>query len=96
MFRVYPLRTSVLILNPSVGEIWEISSPASFLSIVVFPALSRPLEKSAGRPVQLLLSQGRDRIGAMCASRLQEEHPHLFRLCLVLSDDSEKTYLGKG
>jgi hypothetical protein len=45
-------------LNPSVGEIWEISSPASFLRIVVFPALSRPLQSlvtASGRPEQLHL-----------------------------------------
>jgi len=30
-------------LNPSVGDILEISSPTSLLRIVVFPALSNPL-----------------------------------------------------
>lgn len=33
----------VLILNPRVGAIVEISSPLNFLTIVVFPALSSPL-----------------------------------------------------
>ena len=30
-------------LKPSVGEIIDISSPLNFFSIVVFPALSKPL-----------------------------------------------------
>ena len=34
---------NVLMLNPKVGLILVISSPLSFLRIVVFPALSRPL-----------------------------------------------------
>jgi hypothetical protein len=36
---------NVLMLNPKVGLILVISSPLSFLRIVVFPALSRPLLK---------------------------------------------------
>ena len=35
--------TNVLMLNPKVGLILLMSSPLSFLRIVVFPALSRPL-----------------------------------------------------
>lgn len=38
-----PLCSNVLILNPNVGEIVSIGSPLNLLSIVVFPALSRPL-----------------------------------------------------
>lgn len=44
MFRVYPSRIKVLMLNPRVGLTWEISPPASFFRIVVLPALSRPLQ----------------------------------------------------
>lgn len=40
-----PLCSTVLILNPNVGEIWVISSPINFFRIVVFPALSRPLNR---------------------------------------------------
>jgi hypothetical protein len=35
--------TNVLILKPRVGLMVEMSSPLSFLRMVVFPALSRPL-----------------------------------------------------
>ena len=42
-----PLRMRVLMLNPKVGETPETSSSFSFLRIVVFPALSRPLLVSA-------------------------------------------------
>lgn len=35
--------TNVLILKPMVGLMVEMSSPLSFLRMVVFPALSRPL-----------------------------------------------------
>lgn len=38
--------TNVLILNPRVGLMPIISSPLSFFRIVVFPALSRPLDSS--------------------------------------------------
>lgn len=43
----HPSRIRVLILNPKVGLMVEMSSPASFLRMVVFPALSRPLLRSA-------------------------------------------------
>ena len=39
----YPLCSTVLILNPKVGEIVLMSSPINFFKMVVFPALSRPL-----------------------------------------------------
>ena len=32
-------------LNPSVGEIESMSSPLNFFKIVVFPALSKPLQE---------------------------------------------------
>lgn len=35
--------STVLILKPKVGEMVLISSPRNFFTIVVFPALSRPL-----------------------------------------------------
>lgn len=40
------LCTKVLILKPSVGLTSRISSPFNFLRIVVFPALSKPLDRS--------------------------------------------------
>ena len=40
---IYPLYSKVLMLKPSVGDITDISSPLNFFSIVVFPALSKPL-----------------------------------------------------
>lgn len=40
-----PRCSKVLILNPSVGEIWSIGSPLNLFNIVVFPALSSPLLK---------------------------------------------------
>ena len=43
MFKLYPLCSSVLILKPRVGDIVVMSSPLNFFRIVVFPALSRPL-----------------------------------------------------
>lgn len=41
----YPLCSKVLMLKPRVGEIVSISSPLNFFKIVVFPALSNPLNK---------------------------------------------------
>ena len=41
----HPLCSTVLMLKPKVGEMVEISSPRNFLTIVVFPALSRPLHR---------------------------------------------------
>ena len=46
MFNVYTPRIIVLMLNPRVGLIPEISSPFNFLSIVVLPALSSPLHSA--------------------------------------------------
>ena len=40
----HPRCSSVLILNPSVGDMVLMSSPLNFLSIVVLPALSSPLK----------------------------------------------------
>ena len=40
----YPRCSNVLIANPRVGEIVSISSPLNFFTIVVFPALSKPLK----------------------------------------------------
>lgn len=39
-----PLCSKVLMLKPSVGEIVSMGSPLNLLRIVVFPALSRPLQ----------------------------------------------------
>ena len=39
----HPLCASVLISNPSVGLVLDTSSPHRFFTIVVLPALSRPL-----------------------------------------------------
>lgn len=39
----YPLCAKVFISNPRVGLVFETSSPQSFFTIVVFPALSSPL-----------------------------------------------------
>lgn len=47
MRKTHPFRIRVLILNPKVGEMSEISSLFNFFNIVVFPALSRPLKRSA-------------------------------------------------
>ncbi len=41
----HPLYERVLMLNPSVGEIVVMSSPLRRFTIVVLPALSRPLRK---------------------------------------------------
>jgi len=41
--RTHPLCSSVLILNPRVGDIVLISSPLNLFKIVVLPALSSPL-----------------------------------------------------
>lgn len=35
-------------LKPSVGDITDMSSPLNFFSIVVFPALSKPLALGSG------------------------------------------------
>ena len=39
----HPLCSTVLMLKPKVGEMVVMSSPKNFFTIVVFPALSRPL-----------------------------------------------------
>jgi len=39
----YPLCAKVFISKPRVGLVFETSSPQSFFTIVVFPALSSPL-----------------------------------------------------
>ena len=41
--QTHPLCSNVLMLKPKVGEIVSISSPLNFFKIVVFPALSNPL-----------------------------------------------------
>ena len=41
----HPLCSAVFILNPNVGDILVMSSPVNFFSMVVFPALSRPLQR---------------------------------------------------
>ena len=43
MCNAYPLYSNVLMLNPNVGDISSISSPLNFFTIVVLPALSKPL-----------------------------------------------------
>lgn len=40
----HPLYSVVLMLKPSVGLIVVMSSPTSRLTMVVFPALSKPLQ----------------------------------------------------
>lgn len=42
--REYPLWMMVRMLNPSVGETSLVSSSSMYLTIVVFPALSSPLQ----------------------------------------------------
>lgn len=42
----YPLCSRVFMLNPRVGEIIVISSPLNFFTIVVLPALSKPLNQN--------------------------------------------------
>lgn len=44
----YPLCSTVLMLKPNVGDIWVMSSPINFFRMVVFPALSRPLNWREG------------------------------------------------
>lgn len=41
----YPLCSRVLMLKPSVGEMVLTSSPLNFFRMVVFPALSKPLQE---------------------------------------------------
>jgi hypothetical protein len=64
-----------LILKPKVGLTDKMSSPLSFLRIVVLPALSRPLA-----PGKRLLNM---------ASRpsSQKKDPHFFFLLAILADD---------
>ena len=53
-------------LKPSVGEITDISSPLNFFSIVVFPALSKPLsltnssENNFKKSLKSALNKSRD------------------------------------
>jgi hypothetical protein len=68
-------------LNPRVGLILLMSSPFSFLRIVVFPALSRPL-----RVISL------DECILAMIGDLQEEQTHLLLLLPVLSDDCEQAH----
>ncbi len=46
--RAYPSYSIVLMMKPSVGLTVLTSSPIIFLTIVVFPALSRPLDRQQG------------------------------------------------
>ena len=61
-----------------------ISSPFNFFSIVVFPALSRPLR----RRLSIWEFSEEWRGGAL----LQEENAHLLLLLSVLADDREETH----
>lgn len=63
-------------LKPSVGLMPMISSPFSFLRIVVFPALSRPLEE---------IVQRGDRSGKLGA--VQEENAHFLLFLAVFTND---------
>ena len=80
----HPSLISVLMLNPRVGLIPDISSSFSFFSIVVFPALSRPLEDASVSYETL----------PECGSS-QEQDPHFLRLRLVFPNDGEETYKNK-
>ena len=68
-------------LKPSVGLILLMSSPFNFLRIVVFPALSSPLWRSAAASVSVV------------DSNVQEQQAHLFLLLPVLANDRQQTHV---
>lgn len=69
VFAAHPLNVMVLMLKPSVGLMVVMSSPLSFLTMVVLPALSRPLRhtestrQDARDPLPTLLPRS-----ALCSS----------------------------
>lgn len=65
-------------LNPSVGDILEISSPTNRLRMVVFPALSRPLtilDQSRSHDDMERRKQGGVRYEVVEVN-VQEKNPH--------------------
>ena len=70
-------------LKPRVGLMPMISSPLSFLRIVVFPALSSPLDA-------WISVNGRDDQEDKSA---QEENSHFFLLLAIFADDREETHV---
>jgi hypothetical protein len=69
----------VLMLNPRVGDMLDISSPASRLRIVVFPALSSPLNDERmprlGDTIEGIVIIGKNMEGEEEVD-VQEENPH--------------------
>jgi hypothetical protein len=82
-------------LNPRVGDILDISSPTSRLRIVVFPALSSPLDHELmprlGDTIEGMVDNGRDMEGEEEVD-VQEKNPHFLRFRFILSNDRQQTY----
>lgn len=75
-------------LNPRVGLTVMISSPFNFFTIVVFPALSRPLKISGRAPAE------QSPMALRWLNHAQEEDTHFALLPPVLPNNSEQTHGG--
>jgi hypothetical protein len=79
-------------LNPRVGDMLDISSPTNRFSIVVFPALSSPLDHELmprlGDTIEGIVIIGKNMEGEEEVD-VQEKNPHFLWFRLILSDDRQ-------
>jgi len=85
----------VLIIKPSVGLTLLTSSSIIFLTIVVFPALSRPLQKVSGR--RILASGKTHSINILISLSLRRAFLKIDNILIVgrYSERKEKAQKGK-
>ena len=99
---LYPLCSTVLMLKPNVGEMVLMSSPMNFFSIVVLPALSKPLDGScqghasshlANRYVHRSTRHQITTVTTSTVSRIQHENPDILFLLFHLLQNRQQTHL---